>query len=148
MKQKLMAAIVAAGIVGFAGIAGAQTGHEHHHAPAAMTLNQGAKWETDAPLRQGMSAIRASVETDGHAGKYAAVAGTIEGQIAYMVENCKLEPAADEVLHGVLAQLLEGVEVLKGQKAGVASEDGVAHVATALDSYGEHFDHPGWKPMH
>lgn len=148
MQGKWMAAVVAAGIMGFAGMAGAQTGHEHHHAPAAMTLNQGAKWDTDAPLRQGMSAIRASVEKDGHAGKYAALADVIEAQVAYMVEHCKLGPAADAVLHGVLAQLVEGVEVLKGQKAGVAPAEGVAHVVAALDSYGELFDHPGWTPMH
>ena len=35
----------------------------HGAAPAKLELNQGRKWETDAPLRQGMTSIRGAMET-------------------------------------------------------------------------------------
>jgi len=148
-----VAAALAAG-AGFVGAAG--PAHDHGAAPAAMKLDHGRKWTTDAPLRQGMSKIRASVDDNAeaiHRGKfgaadYVAMAGAVEAQVAYIVENCKLEPAADEVLHGVIAELGEGVEVLNGQRAGVARDEGVSRIVAALDRYGEYFDHPGWKPVH
>ncbi len=47
--------------------------HDHHTAaPHKLTLNQGQKWATDAPLRTGMSRIRGLVEPQldaAHAGK-------------------------------------------------------------------------------
>ncbi len=37
--------------------------HEHDaHGTAALKLNNGQKWKTDAPLRQGMASIKAAVQ--------------------------------------------------------------------------------------
>lgn len=148
-----VAAVLAAG-AGFVGAAA--PAHDHGAAPAAMKLDHGRKWSTDAPLRRGMSQIRARVGENAeavHQGKfgaadYAAMADAVEAQVAYIVDNCRLEPAADEVLHGVIAELGEGVEVLNGRRAGVPRDEGVTRIVTALDHYGEYFDHPGWKPVH
>ncbi|WP_332674286.1 hypothetical protein [Aromatoleum sp.] len=149
--------VVAAALAAGAGLVGAAAPeHNHGAAPAAMKLDHGRKWSTDAPLRQGMSEIRARVEKNAEAihrgkfgaGDYAALAGAVEAQVAYIVDNCRLEPAADEVLHGVIAELAGGVEVLNGKRAGVARDEGVSGVVTALNRYGEYFDHPGWKPVH
>jgi hypothetical protein len=113
----------------------AEDAHSHGHAAeeAKLVLNQGKKWQTDAPLRQGMENIRAVVAKGA---KDEALAKAVETEVAGIVQNCKLEPEADEQLHIVIAELMAGAE---------AKDAG--RVAKALNAYGEHFDHAGWKRL-
>lgn len=129
--------------------------HQHDSHAAVLKLNQGAKWQTDAPLRKGMESIRtelAKALPKVHAGRfdatqYGALAQNIEGQVGYIVKNCKLEPAADEVLHAIIAEIGQGVDVIGGRVAGTEREQGIVHLARTLDDYAAHFDHPGWKGL-
>ena len=158
MNGKIMKALIVAAAVGAGpGLAGAAAPeHDHGAAPAAMKLDHGNKWATDEPLRRGMSTIRASVEEKAEAmhrgrlgtSQYVALADAVETQVAYIVDNCRLEPAADAVLHGVIAELAHGVDVLNGKQQRVDRSEGMARIVAALDSYGTYFDHPGWKPVH
>ena len=138
--------------------AAAQTGHEHGHHPAGaavtqLQLDQGKKWPTDPSLRSGMAAIRTAFDADHHsihAGKesdaqYAALAGRIEAQVQTIVANCKLPPAADANLHFVIADLLQGVSLMRGEDPSRSRHDGAALVHGALLAYPEYFDDPGWK---
>jgi hypothetical protein len=113
--------------------AGDAHSHEHAAGEARLVLNQGKKWQTDAPLRQGMENIRSAVAKGL---QNEALAKTVETEVAGIVQNCKLEPAADEQLHIVIADLLAGAE---------AKDAG--RVKQALNAYGEHFDHAGWKRL-
>jgi hypothetical protein len=121
-----------------------QTAHDHDHAAggATLVLNQGKKWPTDAPLRQGMENIRAAL---GSGMKYRALANKVNAEVAGIVQNCKLEPEADAQLHLVIADILAGVEAMEGKVAGETRRAGAEKVAKALNAYGEHFDHAGWK---
>ena len=129
--------------------------HRHDTHTAVLQLDQGARWQTDAALRTGMEAIRdalARAIPQVHAGRfdaaqYRALAEGVEGQVAYIVQNCKLKPEADEVLHAIIARLGQGVEVIGGHAAGTEPEQGVVHLAQTLDDYAAHFDHPGWKGL-
>ena len=130
--------------------------HDHGKAaPHKLELNAGKKWSTDDALRQGMTTIHASVSQTlpaAHSGKanasdYDAFGQTVSAQIAYIVENCKLTPAADAVLHGVIAELVDGVDVVTGKKAVSDRSQGVLHLVGALDNYGTYFAHPGWTPV-
>ncbi|HRM68060.1 MAG TPA: hypothetical protein PLO71_01395 [Thauera phenylacetica] len=109
---------------------------------------------TDPALRQGMTTIRKVVEPyiplirsgqfgDGH---YAAVGKAVAQQVEYIVANCKLDPAADRVLHELLVQLQDGSDRFGGNQ-GVARDEGVAPIVNALNDYGRYFDHPGWQPL-
>jgi hypothetical protein len=131
---------------------------EHHHhaaAPHKIELNAGQKWETDAALRKGMSAIRAAVagalsaEHGGKASKstYESAAKKVNAQLAYIVANCKLDPKADAQLHVVLGEIMSGVEALEGKKPDQPREAGLLATAQALNTYGDHFTHPGWKAI-
>lgn len=143
------------------GSVGAQHEHEHGHdhdtATAAITnlkLDGGEKWPTDASLRKGMAEIHAAFEADHpaiHAGRqtdaqYDALAARIEAQVNDIVANCKLPPAADANLHYVIADLLQGVGLMRGQDAGRTRHDGATLVHGALRAYGQYFDDPHWKP--
>jgi len=127
--------------------------HEHGHGAAPqLMLDHGKRWSTDAPLREGMTRIRAIVEPrleQVHAGgidraTYSQMAGAIEAQLAYIVGNCKLEPEADAVLHVIIGGIGEGVDAMN---AGAQAGQGALQIVAALDNYGQYFEHPGWKPI-
>lgn len=126
--------------------------HAHGQESHALELNAGKKWATDDPLRQGMTRLRNAVAAKlpaVHSGKmssaqYDALGGQIDTQIAYIVQNCKLDPKADATLHVILAGLTEGTEILRGKKPAHKRSEGVLKVVHSLEQYGGHFDHPGW----
>jgi hypothetical protein len=131
--------------------------HEHGHAHdaagaavAQLKLDGDRKWPTDASLRSGMAAIHAAFdehhpaihdgrETDA---QYEALAARIEAQVNSIVANCKLPPAADANLHLLIADLLSGVGLMRGQDPARTRHDGAALVHTALNAYPRFFDDP------
>lgn len=133
-------------------------GDAHDHGPAsqaAMELNQGQKWGTDAALRRGMGAIHDIVMPaldKAHAGRmspanYDDMSNRIMTQFTYVVENCKLPPAADAQLHILLGNVVQGLEAAQGKAVGQERESGLVQIAQALNDYGQFFDHPGWKSI-
>lgn len=135
----------------------AQSVHEHEHAGAAVAsikLDAGHKWTTDASLRTAMADIRKAFDADHpaiHAGKesdaqYDALASQIEARVNFIVANCRLPPAADANLHYVIADLLQGVNLMRGKDPARPRHDGAALVHGALIAYGKYFDDPEWRP--
>lgn len=135
--------------------ASAQETHSHAKfqagaAVAQMTLDEGRKWATDAPLRSGMAAIQKAFATNHpaiHAGtetdaQYESLAGRIESEVNAIVASCHLPPAADANLHYVIADLLQGVAAMRGNVPGSVRHDGAALVHGALLAYAAHFDDP------
>jgi hypothetical protein len=132
------------------------TAHSHDAAtPHKLTLNQGRKWATDEPLRVGMGRIRGLVEPQlgaAHAGKltpgqYREVATQVETEVGGIVANCRLEPKADAMLHLVIADIGTGTDTMAGKDAKTRPALGLVKVAQAVNQYGSHFDHPGFKPI-
>jgi hypothetical protein len=132
------------------------TAHSHDAAtPHKLTLNQGRKWATDEPLRVGMGRIRGLVEPQlgaAHAGKltpaqYRELATQVETEVGGIVANCKLEPKADAMLHLVIADIGAGTDTMAGKDAKTSPALGLVKVAQAVNQYGSHFDHPGFKPI-
>lgn len=113
----------------------AEDAHSHGQAAgeAKLVLDHGKKWQTDAPLRQGMENIRAALAKGM---KDQALAKKVEAEVAGIVQNCKLPPEADEQLHIVIGELVAGAEARD-----------TARVKKALNAYGEFFDHAGWKRL-
>ena len=75
-----------------------------------------------------------------------ALAKKIETQVAYMIQYCKLPADADAQLHLVIADLTAGADAMKGKDA-AARKAGAEKIVAALDAYGKHFDHPGWRAV-
>lgn len=149
------AAVVLA--AGSGGPALAQTAAHSHDAaaPHKLSLNQGRKWGTDNALRAGMGRIRGLVEPQlgaAHAGKltpaqYRELATQVEAEVSGIVANCKLEPKADAMLHLVIADIGAGTDTMAGKDAKLRPALGLVKVAQAVNQYGSHFDHPGFKPI-
>lgn len=129
--------------------------HDHADAPARLSLNEGKKWATDESLRKAMANIRNAMDASLHdihegklsSAKYGALARKVNGEVGYMVSNCRLEPKADAQLHLVIADILEGVEAMEGKVKKTKRQDGAVKVIGALEKYGAYFDDPGFKPI-
>ncbi len=130
-------------------------GHDHPGVPVKLSLDDGKKWASDEPLRKAMTNIRNTMEESLHAThegklsvtKYGALAKKVNGEVDYMVSNCKLEPNADAQLHLIIAEILEGVEAMEGKVKTLKRQDGAVKVIGALENYGTYFDDPTWKAI-
>lgn len=131
--------------------------HEHGHAtaPAKLMLNNGKKWGTDEALRRGMENIRNAMATAQHRihegqptrADDAALAGKLNGELAAIVANCKLEAQADAQLHLVLADIAEGIATMEGKAEKRKRQGGARKILDALEQYGRYFDHPDWQAI-
>jgi hypothetical protein len=134
------------------GVAVEQHAHGDKAAAVKLRLNHSKKWQTDEALRRGMSEIRAVMTealTPIHKNvftpaQYDALAARTQAQIDYVVGNCKLPEEADQQLHIVLEQIIDGVAEMK---AATGRDQGAAKIVRALAQYGDYFDHAGWRPM-
>ena len=152
LTTRAFAAATLALALAVSGPASAATEHSHaSHGAAALqlTLANGQKWPTDEPLRRGMSEMRSMLVTSLgriHAGQftsadYAALADRVQAQVDDVTANCKLPEEADAQLHIVLAEIIEGIDVIK---TGADRLRGAMRVVLALEAYGRNFDHPDW----
>lgn len=158
-RRSVLLASIAACIVAWTSAPGsalAQHSHEHASGTAAsdkLKLDAGRKWPTDAALRSGMAEIRRAFEADHRAihegretdSQYEVLATRIESQVNSIVAHCKLPAEADENLHYVIADLAQGVNLMRGKDSEHTRHDGAALVHGALLAYGAHFDDPGWS---
>lgn len=150
------AAAAALAMAGFA-VQAADRDHGHDAAEAhQLKLNAGKKWGTDEPLRKGMSEIRALIEAQHQAIEknrlkpedYAALGAKIEGQVGYIVQNCKLDPEADANLHLIIEDVVAGADAMQGKNKKLKAKAGASRVIAGLSNYGKYFDHPGWRSLH
>lgn len=133
---------------------------EHDHGDAhsvELQLNAGQKWQTDAPLRQAMrgigEALNSSLDAIHNnqldAAGYQALAGEVNQQVAYMVENCKLEPDADAQLHIVIYRMMDSAQVMEKNSDIQEKRNGAVQLVGALDSYAQYFEDANFvKPVH
>lgn len=149
-----------------AGCSGSEAPTENHHAAsnahadhtnhadhsAALTPPEGELWATDEPLREAMTRVRAAVAEvlPAHeSGSFdpasgLALAQTIEREVAFMIEHCKLPPEPDAALHVLIARMLTAANGLKGAPP---EADAIPELTHVLEEYGTTFDHPGWVPL-
>jgi hypothetical protein len=148
--KRLASALIVIGLASIAG--GALASHPddgHGAAVQELRLDQGKRWPTDEPLRQGMSDIRAAMATafpQIHTGQfssaqYGALAAKIQERVDYVVGNCRLPEEADAQLHIILMEIVEGTDAMR---SGSNPLGGARQVIQAIEAYGRHFDHPDW----
>ena len=140
-----------------ASILAAETTHQHEHgaATAKLHLKDGKKWQTDDVLRQSMASIKdafsprlPAIHQDKlDAKSYDELAAKVNSEVANIVKNCHLEKDADEMLHLVIADMLAGADAMSGKDQKTSRQAGAIQVVQALDSYGNYFDHPGWRNL-
>ena len=151
-SKRLASTLLAIGLAGLAGGALASTSHPddgHGAAVQELRLDQGKRWPTDEPLRQGMSDIHAAMATafpQIHMGQfssaqYGALAAKIQERVDYVVGNCRLPEEADAQLHIILMEIVEGTDAMR---SGSNPPGGAMQVIQAIEAYGRHFDHPAW----
>ena len=126
---------------------GSAHGPEHAAAPLPA---EGQHWPTDAPLREAMLRIRDGVAAHTaafHEGALSAaaaqtLAAAVEGDVQFMIANCRLAPEPDAALHALIGRLLGAGKALRVDPL---SADGLPQLEAVLNDYGAVFDHPGWE---
>jgi hypothetical protein len=150
---RLLVVLFAVGLAGNVIAEDDHHGHDDHHAGAVqLRLNDGAKWQTDAALRQGMTGVRNEIaaalpqihEDRLPAGEYVTLATQVNNHLNGIIQNCKLPPEADAQLHIVLSDIYTGLE---GMRGGDDRRSGAVKIIMALDVYAKYFDHAGWQPV-
>ncbi len=153
IDKLLVPTVIAFGLAwGGPGLAAEPHAHGDKAAAVQLRLNHGKKWQTDDALRRGMSEIRAAIaealmpihENVFTPAQYDALAARTQAQIDYVVSNCKLPEQADQQLHLVLEQIIDGVAEMK---ATTGRDQGAAKIVHALAQYGDYFNHAGWRPL-
>lgn len=156
MKRALpliLALVLSSPLMAFA--AGNTHNHDATGAELVIQLNDGQKWEIDAPLRKGMEGIQAATRAAlerVHANAatpddYALFNKQVGEEVSYIITHCKLDPEADEQLHGLIAKMQAGAEIAQGSQGDAKRVDGVIEVAETLNIYGDYFDHSGWQKI-
>ena len=136
----------------------ASSAHDHErHAQdkPRITLDHGRKWATDAPLRNGMDAIRSELadklpairEGSLQPAASRALGASVESQVGYIVANCKLPEQADANLHVIVAELVQAADGLKAAGDGKQARSAAMRAVKAVNMYGRYFDHPQWRPL-
>ena len=150
MKPTLIALLAAAVVTSAPGAASAYEQHPGHDAPARLVLDGGRKWATDEPLRRQMSGLRDALAYAQKrrlpAAEYRGLGDVMEYRVARIVDECRLSPEADANLHIVVAELVGAADALRAPDA-AHSHAAVRRATLALNEYGRHFEHPGWKPL-
>lgn len=131
--------------------------HDHGSQSLELQLNNGKKWQTDAPLRQAMGDIRAMIKSnmDGihhqqlNAADYQRITKTVQQKVDEIVNNCHLEPDADAQLHIIIARLLASVNEIEKSTDLKEKNTETINIVKTLSSYARHFDDESFsKPMH
>lgn len=132
--------------------------HDHHHMEGLeLQFNNGQKWETDASLRQAMGLVGQSLNKvlgDIHhhklnAAGYEALATEVNKQVVYMIENCELEPTADEQLHIVIARMMVSAQGMEQSSDINEKRQAAVQLMGALNSYATYFNDEDFvKPKH
>jgi hypothetical protein len=157
-NQWLLSAALGSMLLAMPAVAEDEHAKHHEHggqANAELKLDDGKKWQTDASLRKGMTKIQAALQDNIgpiHRGEFTDAQYTLLGEgmlteLNAIFKNCTLPPKADAMIHLVLTQIMDGVLVMKGQRAGEVPRNGAIKVIQALADYGKFFAHPGWKPL-
>lgn len=118
------------------------TRHDHHAAAAELASVNAERWASDAALREGMRRLRLAIEDlDSASAQPAASAAAIEAAVNYLFAECRLPPAPDAALHGLLAQTLGAAAELRGA---APHQHARSQLQTVLQRYPQLFDDPAW----
>lgn len=114
-----------------------------------------SRFESDEALRAGMSGIRAAVINHHtlitHRRLPAAMARSFASGVQGSVSEIRSETAVPSKARAVLDPLLETIEssakIIGAGGDSVRQMDALFALTRALETYGQAFDHPDWKPI-
>lgn len=155
IKKILMLTALSTACFGGNTIQAQEQEHQHHSSEhSKLSLNHGKKWNSDAALRLSMNTLYAAFQKKITGQQHQALSkadfkqlGEItQAEIANIVANCKLTPEADAVLHQIIAEMMQGADVMTGKAKGQPAK-ATHKVINALNKYGRLFDHPNWMML-
>ena len=126
-----------------------QHSHGGSHGEKRPVPEAAMRWESEPQLRSSMLTIRDAVAAASSTAPVSneaaqAIPKIVDEQIGLIVKNCKLAPEADETLHYILSDMVQGAQALSAENQ---RTEGIAKLKRALDDYLKYFNHPDWQPL-
>ncbi|HRN54898.1 MAG TPA: hypothetical protein PLL71_00525 [Agriterribacter sp.] len=117
----------------------------HHGHEAALTLNNGQKWNADAATSENVTAIRTlaqnfAVEPHTSLSDYGILASDLQKGLDKMIRECKMSGPDHDALHLWLEPLLRDVNELKKADNNASAERIVHAIDERLDLYTQYFE--------
>ena len=126
--------------------AGKHSEPAHHHNAATVKLphNNGAKWQTDKNTQMHAASLKAkldafSVSDDHEIAAYHVLASDLSKELKELIDNCKMEGKAHDVLHLWLAPVLKDVENLKNAKTTDLGKNTLKNLNNSVKEFNKYF---------
>lgn len=92
--------------------------HEEHHEATALSLNNGAKWQTDKNTRTHAAQLNALVDdftksTSAELNNYYAFADMVQDELNGLINDCKMKGPEHDALHVWLEPVLKETNNIK-----------------------------------
>ncbi len=112
---------------------------EHHDAPSAITLNNGAKWIANPETTTGIKNMQSiCAGYTGEASALPAVSAALINELSGIFDKCTMTGEAHENLHAYLLPLRDQLNLLADCKGSCTAE--VEHVSKYLETYFHYFE--------
>ena len=122
--------------------------HSHGDRSTITEVKPDKKFIADEALKERMNSILSAMQELNKTGsasekkkKVVTTGGRVESVVQDIFKNCKLVPDADAAIHPILAEILEGANLLKKGD----EKNGHERIHKALLKYGDNFEHSGWN---
>ncbi len=125
--------------------------HSHGDSSNVSEVKPDKKFIADEALKERMNSILSEMQKLNKTGsaseknkKVVTTGGRVESVVQDIFKSCKLAPDADAAVHPILAEILEGANLLKKGD----EKNGHERIHKALLKYGDNFEHSGWNHNH
>lgn len=125
--------------------------HSHGGSSNASEVKPDKKFIADEALKERMNSILSAMQKLNKTGSASekkkeviTTGGRVESVVQDIFKSCKLAPDADAAIHPILAEILEGANLLKKGD----EKNGHERIHKALLKYGDNFEHSGWNHNH
>ena len=119
--------------------------HEEHHEAAALSLNNGAKWQTDESTRRHAAQLNAQLDkftksTNPDLPGYHAFAGTMQSELDGLINDCKMKGPEHEALHIWLEPVLKDVNNIKTATTIENAKQATEKLTENVRKFNQYFD--------
>jgi hypothetical protein len=123
--------------------------------PFTHAAAPGARLETDAAVRDGLTAIRRLTLTNHTLITHRRLplvdaerlSSTLLKTVQRLRRTTSLTGDGRRAIDSILDTVSSGAALISGENGERRPLDGLAELEHALSRYAEQFDHPGWKPL-
>lgn len=119
--------------------------HEEHSEVATLSLNNGAKWQTDESTRTHAAKLNALVDdftksANPELNNYHAFAGTVQNELNGLINDCKMKGPEHDALHVWLEPVLKETNNIRTATTIENAKQATERLAQNVQKFNQYFD--------